>query len=304
MDVVVSIQQGLPYLPAFVAAAEAGTFSEAAKRLSITQSAVSKQIQALERTVGRVLFDRLPRRLVLTEAGELLVATAQQVLGQLNDVSARIAEQGARRPQGPVLIGTTPSLGTYLLPGWLHQLVTKQPGLQPVVRFGDDGELIAGLQTGELDLAITSCLEYPDGLEVQSLLADPYRLVASSKVAAGIRSAASLAGLPLPLVLPELDDPAWARLEALVFRPLDWYPDPAWRLTHVEAMKRFVQQGFGATILPQHAVVEELTAGALVSVATPEPAIVPTIDLVRHRGRRASRLLSVAWQELGRVVAG
>src|SRR3982750_4997337 len=89
----------------FHAAAEAGSFTHAAEKLHLSQSAISRQVSALEQDVGVPLFNRHARGLVLTEQGELLFRTAHDVLMKLETIKSRLTET-KDRPSG-VLGGTT-----------------------------------------------------------------------------------------------------------------------------------------------------------------------------------------------------
>jgi DNA-binding transcriptional LysR family regulator len=292
------INDGLPYLPAFVAAAEAGTFSEAAKRLRITQSAVSKQILALEKNIGATLFDRLPRQLVLTEAGEALATVAKVLLRQLAQVGDTIAGQQDLQPHGPIRIGTSDTIGAYLLPDWLRHIVAALPGVQPDLHVGEPEMLLADLQAGRLDLVVVSGVVIADVLEPWPLRADPLRLVASPDVAARQPGDRPLAAFMPPLVLPAAGQPWRRRLEREVFEPLSWHPEVGWTVNHVEGIKRFVRAGLGATLLPDHVVADDLAQGHLSLVVTATPLPTPSIEMVRHRHRRSGRVLEAVWDAL------
>lgn len=295
------ITEGLPYLPAFVAAVEAGTFSEAAKRLAITQSAVSKQIQALERSVGATLFDRLPRQLVLTEAGESLATVARVLLGELAAFSETLAAQQDGEPRGELRIGTTETLGSYRLPSWLRQLADRFPGIRPALQVGSAARILQELQTGRLDLAIVIGGDYPDVLEAQVLRGDPLYVVGTPALAAQVPARTPLTDLLLPFVLPDREDPWRQHLESQIFAPLAWRPLVSWVLNPIEAIKGFVREGLGLTILPAHAIHEDLHAGLLTMVPVSTVLVGQTIDLVRHRHRRASRVVDAAWLALANV---
>jgi DNA-binding transcriptional LysR family regulator len=101
-------------LEAFEAAARTLSFTKAADELSLTQSAISRQIQALEEHYGFALFRRLHRALELTEEGQTLYQAAGEILGQLHEVSARLQ----RRPEArTVIVTTTPGFaGIWLIP--------------------------------------------------------------------------------------------------------------------------------------------------------------------------------------------
>ena len=101
-------------LRVFHAAAEAGSFTHAAESLHLSQSAISRQVSALEHDVGVPLFQRHARGLVLTEQGELLFRTAHDVFIQLETVKAQLGET-TDKPQGTLRVSTTVGLGA----GWL-----------------------------------------------------------------------------------------------------------------------------------------------------------------------------------------
>jgi DNA-binding transcriptional LysR family regulator len=130
-------------LRVFHAAAEAGSFTHAAERLNLSQSAISRQVSALEHDIGVPLFHRHARGLVLTEQGELLYRTAHDVLMQLDGVRSRLLET-TEKPTGVLRVTTTVGLGA----GWLTQRVQEFIELYPEVQI----QLI--LANEELDLTM------------------------------------------------------------------------------------------------------------------------------------------------------
>jgi DNA-binding transcriptional LysR family regulator len=126
----------------FHAAAEAGSFTHAADTLNLSQSAISRQISALEHDLGVPLFHRHARGLVMTEQGETLYRTAHDVLLKLDQVKAALTDS-TERPEGKLRVTTTVGLGT----GWLTSRLHEFLELYPDVRL----ELI--LENEELDLA-------------------------------------------------------------------------------------------------------------------------------------------------------
>ena len=85
----------------FHAAAEAGSFTHAADKLHLSQSAISRQVSSLEQDVGVALFNRHARGLILTEQGEVLFRTAHEVLMKLESAQAKLAPSRAGRPASP-----------------------------------------------------------------------------------------------------------------------------------------------------------------------------------------------------------
>lgn len=130
-------------LRVFHAAAEAGSFTHAAETLKLSQSAISRQVSALEHDVGVPLFNRHARGLVLTEQGELLFRTAHDVLMKLESIKSRLTET-QDRPSGVLKVTTTVGLGA----GWLTERMPEFLELYPEMQV----QLI--LANEELDLTM------------------------------------------------------------------------------------------------------------------------------------------------------
>lgn len=129
----------LSALRVFLAAAEEKNFSRAAERLHMSQSAVSQNIQALERAHNVELFLRRGRSIVLSEAGQALLPMAREVLR-----AARLLEDGLQEVNnqvgGELLIGCSTSAGKYLMPALLSNFQKKYPAVHPRVKiFGREG---------------------------------------------------------------------------------------------------------------------------------------------------------------------
>ncbi len=127
----------------FHAAAEAGSFTHAANALNLSQSAISRQVAALEQEIGSPLFHRHARGLVLSEPGELLYQTASDVLKRLENVRMQLTET-REKPTGKLRVTTTVGLGS----GWLTQRAQEFLELYP------DVELQLVFDNEEIDLTM------------------------------------------------------------------------------------------------------------------------------------------------------
>ena len=113
----------------FHAAAEAGSFTHAAEKLHLSQSAISRQVSALEMDIGAKLFHRHARGLILSEQGEILYQTAHEVLMKLETVRNQLTET-RERPSGKLRVTTTVGFGQ----GWLTEKVQEFQSLYPEVQ--------------------------------------------------------------------------------------------------------------------------------------------------------------------------
>lgn len=135
-------------LRVFHAAAQAGSFTQASEALHISQSAVSRQISALEQDLGVSLFNRHARGLVLTEAGERLRATAHDVFLRLENIRAQLTES-TERPTGTLRVTTTVGLGA----GWLTYRVQEFLDLFPEMNI----QLVLSNEELDLNLREADC---------------------------------------------------------------------------------------------------------------------------------------------------
>ena len=137
-------------LKVFHAAAEAGSFTHAGEQLGLSQSAVSRQVSALEQELTVSLFHRHARGLILTEQGDLLFRTAHDVFMQLQAARAKLTDS-RERPSGDLKVTTTPGVGV----NWLIPRLGEFTSLYPEIRISlivTDEEL--DLSMREADVAI------------------------------------------------------------------------------------------------------------------------------------------------------
>lgn len=124
----------LSNLECFVRAAEAASFSEAARRLGLTPAAVSRNVAMLEKNLGARLFQRSTRRLHLTEAGERLLAGIGTNLDALQQALATVST-GQQEPAGVLKVSVSPSFGLdYLMP-LLPAFLERYPAIRPEWHF-------------------------------------------------------------------------------------------------------------------------------------------------------------------------
>ena len=117
----------------FRGVAEAGSFTRAADSLGLSQSAISRQISALEEDLRTPLFHRHARGLVLTEQGEILLACAQEIANRMAVVQTRL-DEAKDHPAGHLRINTTIGFGTVWLTGHLREFLELYPGHHGVAR--------------------------------------------------------------------------------------------------------------------------------------------------------------------------
>lgn len=137
----------------FHAVAEAGSFTHAGETLNLSQSAVSRQIGALEDSIKAPLFHRHARGLILTEQGELLFQTVKDVFHKLSMAQAQLAES-LDRPMGPLKITTTIGFGSHWLTRHMAEFVDRYPDVD-VSLFLTDQEVDLGMRKADVAIRMS-----------------------------------------------------------------------------------------------------------------------------------------------------
>jgi DNA-binding transcriptional LysR family regulator len=143
----------LRHLRYFAAVADAGSVSRAARQLHVTQPALSRQVQDLERDLGCRLFDRIGRRIVLTRDGDELVERARRLLAEAEALRER-ARALAGGEAGVLRVGATPQLIEAALPEVLTRYGRTYPGIEVQLVEDGGGRLLLRVQRGELHVAV------------------------------------------------------------------------------------------------------------------------------------------------------
>ena len=150
----------------FQAVADAGSFTHAGETLKLSQSAISRQIGALEEQLGVMLFHRHARGLILTEQGELLYRTARDMAAKVNTAEA-LLRANQDKPAGRLKITTTVGFGSTWLTAQMHEFITTYPEIDVSLVLSDN-ELDLGMR--EADVAIRMVMPRQPGLVQRHLL--------------------------------------------------------------------------------------------------------------------------------------
>lgn len=137
----------------FHTVAQEGSFSAAAKRLYITQSAVSQHMKDLEASLGQTLFRRGWRGVQLTPSGDVLADYARRVFDLLAQAEDVLVDVG-QIERGKISLGATPGVAVYLAPNWVQQFRTFYPRLTIALNTGVTGQIVADVLAHRIDLGI------------------------------------------------------------------------------------------------------------------------------------------------------
>lgn len=161
---------------AFAKVARLGSFARASEALGLSQPALSQTVAQMERLLGLQLFQRTTRSVRVTPEGAFLLPRAEAIVAGVGDLVRAVQDQHRQR-QSRVSVGSLPSLATGLLPDILRRCRECHPGARVAVTDGTSELLYAGVEGGQLDLAISSRLPDHPGVSFRPLLRERFFLV-------------------------------------------------------------------------------------------------------------------------------
>ena len=271
-------------LKAFIAIAEEKTFTAGAKRIHITQAAISMQIRQLEDELGLPLFTRTPRRVLLTEAGEYLLKRARRIMREHDSAVAEIAEV-AGAEHGRLRIGSASALfATTQLPQILEKLKEKFPHSELSVSSGTSVKLVEKIMQGDLDTAFISLPIETSNVKTELLFTDEIVAIANpNHPLAGDKSidAETLAGENL--ILGEKGGNT-RRLIDDFFEQANVKPHVVMELSRQEAINKMVENEMGVGIAGAKNVHADVEAGKLVAWWIEDAEIQWNLGLAGIRG--------------------
>lgn len=170
----------LRHLRYFVALAECLNFTRAAERVHVTQSTLSHQIRQLEEELGHPLFDRVGKRVVMTEAGELFLGSASKALKEIDHGMGELKADSLQLT-GEVRVGTTHTFNLGFIPECVATFLARHPTAKVIVEELSADIIGARVKSGELDLGIAYRPENPRDLWFEPLYNEEMVLVVSSE---------------------------------------------------------------------------------------------------------------------------
>ncbi len=288
----------LKQLKYFDAVARTGHFGKAAERCSVTQPALSMQVQELEKYLGIQLLERGRNGVMLTEGGKEIAQRAARVLADVRDIVDLARRQGDVL-SGPLRLGVIPSVAPYILPQLLPMIRDQFPELDLHIRESQTQTLVGELADGQLDLLLLALpIEHPD-IETVRLFDDRFLLAmaTSHRLSNRVKATPDLLENDRLLLLEEGH---CMRDQALAFCSLRRIENiNTFGASSLSTLVQMVAHGLGMTLLPELAVPLETRRGDihLMRFADPEPQRV--IGLAWRRSSPRKR----HFVELGQMIS-
>ncbi|MGI9091595.1 MAG: LysR substrate-binding domain-containing protein [Gemmatimonadaceae bacterium] len=274
----------LHHLRVFAAVAEHGGFSRAADALRLSQPAVSKTVQELERQVGLPLFDRVGRTPRLTEAGQALFARASELFGVERMAEDELnALRGLAR--GILRVGASTTVATYLLPPLLARFHGQHPGVTLRVASVNTRAVARLLLEGRLDVALVEGPVVHERIQVTPWLEDELVLIARPDHHLAKRRRVVAADLMAEAFVVRERGSGTRAVAERALAEHGVHPRVAVQLGSTEAIKQAVVAGLGLAIVSRAAAADQLALGHIAVVPLRGVALRRALTELRVTGR-------------------
>ncbi|MEZ5500053.1 MAG: LysR substrate-binding domain-containing protein [Steroidobacteraceae bacterium] len=275
----------------FVALGETLHFGAAAERCHVSQPTLSAQLRKLEEYLGVTLFERRPRHVMLTAAGEELLPRARQIV--IDAEQLRDAARRRRDPlEGNLRLGLIPTIAPYLLPRIATPLRKSLPKLAIKVIEQKTDALLEALHQGQIDMAVLALPVSGTGLVSRSLYAESFLVALPRRHPLAVRRRLRMRDLQGENLLL-LDEGHCLRDQALeLCRSVGVDEASDLRATSLETLRQMVAAGLGVTLMPRLAC-EGVLAGAKGLVYRPFAPPAPQRSIGAMWIRSSSRVVAI-----------
>ncbi len=270
---------------------ETRSFSQAAERNFVTQSAVSQQVRSLEAKFRRTLLERVRgrREVKLTSAGEVFYRESRNVLAAYSSLQESLREFSGT-VSGTVRVATVYSVGLHELPPVVRRFMELYPSAKIDLEYSRTTRIMRDVLSGAVELGVVAFPEKRRGLQVVTLPGDRLVLICppSHPLAARRKiKATELQGHDF--VLFERDIPT-RRATDRILKSHNVTVRRVAEFDNIETIKRAVEVGMGCAIVPRPSVLDEQRSGQLAVVSLAEPEWMRTVGVIH----RTDRSLSIA----------
>ena len=275
----------LRQLEIFVAVAQTGSTSQAAKRLALSQSATSTALSELEKAYSQVLFDRIGKSLRLNDTGQWLLSRATEILDRSIELEESLSRQSAI---GPLKLGASLTIGNYLATLFVADFLKRYAESRVQLAVHNSSDIVSAVAAFELDLGLVE-----GDIQHHDVVAEPWLrdelviFAAPNHPLVGRDTLHRADVMEYDWILREPGSGTRSTVENAFGKDLQRL-SVRLELEHTEAIKRAVEAGLGLGCISRLALRDAFRRGSLVPLAVPDLDLRRSFYLVRHRHKYIS----------------
>lgn len=277
----------LKHLNYFVAVAEAGSFTQAARKLHVTQPSLSKMVRLLEEDLGVQLIDRSSKQIELTDAGVTILRSAKHIIQSFERMSSDL-EEVVKLQKGTLRLGIPPMVGGYFLPSIIEKFLTRYPEIRLHVIEQGGKSLEQDIVQGELDFSMVILpVKDVERYHILPCINEDLRLVVHSEHRLASQNAIRMNELEKePFIMFRKDFTIHhlirEQCEAAGFEPRVVFESSQW-----DFMTEMVAAKYGITLLPER-ICQQLDPKRFASLSVVQPSIPWQLSMIWRKDKYLS----------------
>jgi len=278
----------LTQLKNFMILARQLNFSNAAKTIGISQPALSMQMKNLELELKIQLFDRKDKHVVLTSPGMALYSHGQELFQKIEDMT-HFMNDIREGTHGSIVIGTTDSIGIYILDKILTSYVSKYPNVKTIIKYTRSDSVIELLKNDNIDIGIVAYNPNDPSIEMMQFLHNEFCLVCGKQNALYGKTNISMQEISGKTFIGFEKDTPTRKLIERELKKHHVTVQTTIESDNTETIKKMVEINLGMAILPERSVREEVSQGRLGKIAFIENTISNDIFILHKSNRYHTR---------------
>ena len=275
----------LRHIRIFEAVCDCGcNMTRAAEALHMTQPAVSLAVSELESYYGVMLFDRIARRLRLTEAGRSFLDYARRISLSFDDMERTVRNWEKR---GVLRVGASVSIGAMLMPSYVAAFKKEWPDTEVRVRIDRSDRLEAAIGENALDFALIEGIAHDPDLVVTEFMEDRLALIAAGYPAGAVVTQEEFLGMDF--LLRERGSGTREVFESVMTAAGCPVPEPVWESLSTAALVNAAKEGLGVAVVPRRMAEEPIAGGRVNEIFVEGLRFERRYKIVRHRDKRLTK---------------
>ncbi|MEW6609115.1 MAG: selenium metabolism-associated LysR family transcriptional regulator [bacterium] len=258
-------RMNLNQLRVFHTVAKLQSFTKATSELYLTQPGISKHIKELEEYYGIRLFDRLGKKVVLTQAGEILFATTKDMFNLVNEAKIKIDELKGIRG-GKLTMGASVTIGIYILPEILGKFRHKYPDIEIALDISLSQEIVEKVLANTIDIGFIGAIVNDERLIIKQFLTDELVVIVSPRHKWADRESIQPNELANETFIISRQGSGTRTIVEERLKQIGVILKKTMEFGNTEAIKKAVEAGLGISIISKYAILREVNAGILKSI--------------------------------------
>ncbi len=280
----------LRHIRIFAAVCEAGcNTTKAAEHLHMTQPAVSLAISELENYYGVKLFDRIARRLYISEAGVRFLEYSKSIMLTFDDMEKTVRDWDEK---GVVRVGASISIGSKLMPAYAAEFRKSHPETKLTVRIDRSAKLEKALEENLLDIALIEGIVHDANLYSEDYMEDRLAVIVKPELYGDNKIFSAEEFLGMDFLLREKGSGTREIFEASLSSKSYPLPDPVWESLSTAALVNAAQNGLGAAVVPRRMVEDRIAAGDVEEIFVNGLDFSRKYKIVYHKDKKLTKSAS------------